>query len=233
MVEFVADCPRCGSRRITFDVTQEHLLGTKYGWQHVYEAFCICRLCHKSTIFLLAQASGPAKEIVHQAGLMGLQGAINRYMDNKGPITLKDVAAEAPPEYLPEDIDAAFREGARALAAKCPNAAGAMFRLCIDLATKGMLPNAADGLNAAVRAKLGLRLTWLFDNHLLPEGLRELSTCVKDDGNDGVHDGTLSDADADDLLDFTKALLERLYTEPQRLALAGKRRVERRATKSS
>jgi hypothetical protein len=38
----------------------------------------------------------------------------------------------------------------------------------------------------------------------------------------------LNKADAEDLLDFTVALLERLYTEPERLKLAKARREERR-----
>jgi hypothetical protein len=54
----------------------------------------------------------------------------------------------------------------------------------------------------------------------LPEALRDLSSCVKEDGNDGAHAGTLTKEDAEDLLDFTTALLERLYTEPKQLALA-------------
>ncbi len=84
------------------------------------------------------------------------------------------------------------------------------------------------GLNRATRRNLGLRLPWLFDNGSLPEGLRQLSTCVKEDGNDGAHAGTLTTKDAEDLLDFTTVLLERLYTEPERLRLAVERRLQRR-----
>ena len=55
-----------------------------------------------------------------------------------------------------------------------------------------------------------------------------MSSCVKDDGNDGAHAGTLKKADAEDILDFTVALLERMYTEPERLRLAKARRDSRR-----
>jgi hypothetical protein len=51
---------------------------------------------------------------------------------------------------------------------------------------------------------------------------------VREDGNDGAHDGTLGKEDAEDLLDFTTALLERIYTEPERLRLAQERREKRR-----
>ncbi len=46
----------------------------------------------------------------------------------------------------------------------------------------------------------------------------------KDDGNDGVHGGSLSAADAEDLLDFTTELLRRLYTEKERVRLARERK---------
>ena len=58
--------------------------------------------------------------------------------------------------------------------------------------------------------------------------LRQLSTCVKEDGNDGAHAGNLSTEDAENLLDFTTILLERLYTEPERLRIAEERRIQRR-----
>lgn len=92
-----------------------------------------------------------------------------------------------------------------------------------------MLPEGeADGRPGRVRRNLGLRIPWLLDNGILPEALRDLSTGVKDDGNDGAHEGTLRREDAEDLLDFTYVLLERIYTEPVRLQLARQRREQRR-----
>ena len=56
-----------------------------------------------------------------------------------------------------------------------------------------MLPESdTDGLNASIRRNLGLRLPWLFDHGVLPESLREISTCVREDGNDSAHAGTLT-----------------------------------------
>jgi hypothetical protein len=230
MAELVADCSRCGSRRITFDLTQENLIGTKYNWQQWYEAFCICRNCRKSTIFLLAQDVDADKDVVHKNGLVKVNGSVNRYMRVEGTISKKDDVSTQPPQHLPGPIEAAFREGATCLAVGCNNAAATMFRLCVDLATKALLPEGeADGLNAKVRRDLGLRLPWLFASGRLPEALHDLSSCIKEDGNDGAHAGTLSKADAEDLLDFATALLERLYTEPEVLRLAKSRREARRA----
>ncbi|MNV92833.1 hypothetical protein D3C71_1874590 [compost metagenome] len=70
---------------------------------------------------------------------------------------------------------------------------------------------------------------WLFDNGKLPDALRELSSCIREDGNDAVHRGNLTPEDAEDIADFAYVLLERLYSEPEKLRLAAERRSARRA----
>jgi hypothetical protein len=80
-----------------------------------------------------------------------------------------------------------------------------------------------------IRRDLGLRLPWLFENGKLPEDLRDLVAAIREDGNDGAHQGTLTKVEAEDLLDFTTALLERMFTEPMRLQIAKERREKRRS----
>lgn len=179
---------------------------------------------------MLSESVNGDYQYVHKTGLLKVEGALNKYVEIKGHISLKDGASIAAPEFLPMDIEAAFSEGATCVTVGCYNAAGTMFRLCVDMATRAMLPTEdVAGLNAKTRRDLGLRLPWLFENGRLPESLKELSSCIKEDGNDGAHAGNLSEADAADLLDFLSALLQRIYTEPARLRLAQERRVARRA----
>lgn len=73
-------------------------------------------------------------------------------------------------------------------------------------------------------------MKWIFENEILPSDLEDLSRGIKDDGNDAAHDGSLNKDDAEDLLDFTYILLERVYTEPERVKIAAQRRVARRQT---
>ncbi len=229
MAELVANCPRCGARQITFDLTAAKIVGVQYEWQRWYEAFCICRHCGRATIFILSDSVDADYKHVHEVGILKLQGAVNGYLKIERYVSLKEQATVPPPDHVPERIAEVFKEGATCLAVGCYNAAGTMFRLCVDLATRSMLPKEeVEGLNAKVRRDLGLRLPWLFDKGLLPAALKELSSCVKEDGNDGAHAGTLKQSDAEDLLDFTAALLERMYTEPERLRLAQERRDARR-----
>ena len=229
MAELVANCPRCGSQHITFDVTAAKQYRVEYGWQHWYEAFGICRHCGRTTIFVLSESVNTNYNHVHKVGLLKVEVSLNNYVDVKGHISLKDSASVEPPEYLPTEVESVFREGATCLAVGCYNAAGTMFRLCVDLATRSMLPMEETlGLNSKTRRDLGLRLSWLFDNGRLPDSLKELSSCIKEDGNDGAHAGNLYQTEAADLLDFSAALLERIYTEPERLRLAKERRAARR-----
>lgn len=229
MSELVASCPRCKAKEMTFDLISEILTIVEYGWKKWFEAFCICRKCNRSTVFVLSQTDINAKELLRKTKLRDLPKAVNMVMNVEGHITLKDQASERPPEYLPKNIDSVFKEGAACMAIGCHNAAATMFRLCIDFATKELLPQGGeDGLNSKVKRNLGFRLPWLFEKGVLPRDLEELSSCIKDDGNDGAHEGTLSEEDAEDILDFTYVLLERLYTEPKRLEIAKERRKSRR-----
>lgn len=229
MAEIVSDCPRCGATKTTFDLLESTIVGSQYNWQNWYEAFCVCRNCGKSTVFVLADEGPRESEHIAEKGLSSLRGSVNRFVKVQTYVALKDKSSVKPPDHLPEKINAAFVEGATCLAVGCNNASGTMFRLCVDMATRSLLPEEdSNGCNSRVRRNLGLRLPWLINQGILPEALRELSTCIKDDGNDGAHDGTLTKQDAEDVLDFTFVLLERMYTEPARLRIANERRAARR-----
>jgi hypothetical protein len=229
----VADCPRCGSSHMTFDVQSYNDLGTEYGWQRWCELFSVCRKCHAATNFIVAQrpdsdsglhAYRDAKKI------MELKNSINDDFRVERFVSLRDQSKYSPPEFVPENIKSIFVEGTVCLSVECWNAAGTMFRQCLDLATKPMLPKEeTEGLNDHKRRNLAPRLTWLFENKILPDNLKSLADCIREDGNDAAHDGTLEKTDCMDLLDFTAALLERIYTEPEKIKLAEQRRLERRA----
>lgn len=170
---------------------------------------------------------------LQQSGLLAIRGAANDHVRIDSFVNVTNIKARPLPEHLPDSIKAAFQEGAKCVAVGCFNAAAAMFRLSLDLATKDRLPSpeAEDGPNDHTRRFLARRLAWLFDNGKLPDSLRELSSVVKDEGNTGAHDGTLDEAAAEDLIDFTERLLTQLYTEPERLRLAQERRAQRKASR--
>jgi hypothetical protein len=219
---------------ITFDLIASTTTVQKHGWQNWHEAFCVCRHCHRSTVFVVSERGIDEQKLITKVGLMKLPTTVNNFVHIERYISTSDRASERPPSHLPEHIRLAFEEGSMCLSVKCFNAAGTMFRLCVDHATTALLPELNENRpNSTIRRSLGLRLQWLFENSLLPQALKDLSHAVKEDGNDGAHAGILNAQDAEDLLDFTVALLERLYTEPKRLELAIERRAARRGNAAS
>ena len=133
----VANCPRCGSNRITFDVTAQVYHATEYGWKDWYEVFSTCRNCRRPTIFLVALTEMQMRDTFKSDNaLVKLQGSLNSQFEVDRPITLRDNVTINPPDHLPDDILNAFGEGAACLSIGCYNAAAAMFRLCLDLATR-------------------------------------------------------------------------------------------------
>lgn len=228
MSMLTVDCPRCKAAKMTFDVPIAH----KYriiNWQRHYEAFAICRECRRSTVFYLTQKEQHWSFVIETDESLKDHGQLNTMFNLGGFVSLKDTGSLPCPDHVPTAVSTAFTEGATCLAVQCWNAAGTMFRMCLDLATRPLLPEGdAVGLNARTRRDLGLRVPWLLANGHLPRELSGLVSCIREDGNDGAHAGTLTKEDAEDLLDFTVALLERLYTEPRRLELAQERRIQRR-----
>ncbi len=227
MAELVADCPRCGAREMTFDFIYQLPIRIVADWQRWFEAFCICRSCRKSTTFVLRQKN--IADADKMKDLVNAKSRLNEMVNVEGYISIKDEAAQNPPEHLPSPIEEVFKEGSACMSIGCYNAAGTMFRLCLDLATKDLLPeDTEEGPNARTRRDLGLRLPWLFDDGKLPEALRRLSSCIREDANDAAHKGTLGEKDASDIQDFTYTFLERIYTEPEKIRLAEERTKERR-----
>ena len=233
MATLVADCPRCGANKMTHDVRCQVWTSQRYNWQNTYEVACHCRNCLKTATFIVVLKQFEQKDrfarkdaLVSYEGSLNLAFAVDRY------ISCRDEKGRTPPEHLPDEINAAFNEGAACLAIGASNAAACMFRLCVDLATRPLLPNAESETkklpNEKQRRDLGLRLAWLFDNDLLPNSMRDLAKCIREDANDGAHLGNLKKEDALDLVEFTERLLHRLITEPKELELASQRREARR-----
>ncbi len=229
MPELVANCPRCATKKISFEVKNIEYTTTKYGWKNYYETFSICRNCKTATNFVISD-----KDIKNQIkDMFGKSGeSINNYACIETYINLKNSFTEKPPEFIPKNIEEIFIEGLICKSVDCFNASGTMFRLCLDMATKDLLPTTeTEGLNSKILRSLGFRLEWLIKNDKIPKSLKELASCIKNDGNDGAHEGILSREDLEDIYDFTYILLERLYTEPERIKLAKERRKNRHECK--
>lgn len=225
----VADCPRCGVTKTTFDVLRSYKVGDRDlgagGTLFSFESFCACRSCLKSTTFILARAN--SQSLPHT---MDNDDVLLRHrFQMMGFINISNFKSQDVPEHVPDGIASPFIEGAKAYAIQCWNAAGCMFRATIDKTTIEILRNKEiDHRGKPETRQLGRRLKWMFDNGHLPEDLRELSRCIKEDGDDAAHLATLKGIDAQDLQEFSFHLLERMFTQPAKVKESEKRRNERR-----
>ena len=210
VTELVTDCPRCRAKRITFEISAQSKLHSGK-----WEAFSVCRECRQATIFVFGAMNPPLKfERVNPRWII-------RH------VSVADFNTWPSPEHLPDPIEAAFEEGAKCLAIDCFNAAATMFRLALDIATRDeSLFKDAERPTWWTKRTLGPRLAWLFENEILPKRLQALASVVKDDGNDGAHEGTVNKKSAEELVNFTERLLTELYTEPERIKMAVARRAE-------
>lgn len=232
MSTIVLNCARCGAKRSTHDCYANNWIGIRHDWVNYSEVFVVCRACGRSSIAVISQknpGSDLSRLFSENNKLAQFEGSLDGLVEFERVVSNLDNAQNEPPDHLPQNIDAVMREANKCLSADCWNAAAAMYRLGLDLATKDLLPQ-GDEPNAKVRRNLGLRLPWLFEQGLLPGDLKALAECLQQDGNDGAHDGTLSKEDAEDLHDFSFELLRRVFTEPERLRLAEQRRLKRRQT---
>ena len=199
-------------------------------YQGIYELFAICRGCKKATVFIIGDYYDDQRDDFPNVNPMTREGLLNNYFEIDGLLRIPDDEPRSPPEFIPPNIEKIFNEGAICFTKECWNAAGTMFRQCVDLATKEMLPEQGEkGLTKDNQGNLGPRIQWLFKNKKLNERLKDLANCIKDDGNDGAHDGTLEKNDADELLDFTVMLLEDIYTTPARIKRREEEKEKRKA----
>jgi hypothetical protein len=96
MSDLVADCPRCGSNRITFDLFAAIPTEVHYNWQTWYEAFCRCSHCLRCTIFVLSDKSIDESKHTKKTGLPNVAGAVNNYVDIERYISMRDRATVPP-----------------------------------------------------------------------------------------------------------------------------------------
>src|ERR1700687_6065916 len=186
MALLVETCPRCSSTSMTFDVRAQLYVAEEFDWVRHYEGFCICRNCRRSTTFRIHLTDYEARATFYpDGGLVAYNGSLNQYFAVDGYLNLAVMATVSPPEHVPDEIAAAFKEASVCLAVGCFNAAGAMFRLCVDLATRPLLPKPEETTaaqpNGKQRRDLGLRLRWLFENDQLAKALEELAGCIRED----------------------------------------------------
>lgn len=214
-------CPRCEQVSTTFDVVGTAMLGSR-----LFESQLRCRSCGKSSLAQLynTQTTSPPNSMRGQ------------YIDNcfrfdEWVLIVPD--ARGCPDHVPEEIVKLFQEGSTCEAHQLWNAAGVMYRKVLDAATRSKTPLPVEKDDSTPKWKvykdLRLRLDWLFERNLLDTSLKDLSSCIHQDGNDAAHSTEgIGAEEAQDIGDFVTMVLSAIYTIPGQIQANIKRREERR-----
>lgn len=208
MAYIVRDCVRCGIKK-----AQQIIIGSCQIWQYDYEIAVSCPDCRQMSIWRL-------------------EGSVERALNNSGGNVEKaDTARLAPSpvriattaitisEHVPERIAALFREANECRQMTWYEAAGAMYRKTLDVATKHIYFHDPQLEGKTPAQALRVRIKSLGEMKILEEDIVELADVAALDGNDATHDVDPYTADeAEALEDLTQDLLDRLFVRPARLA---------------
>jgi len=130
------------------------------------------------------------------------------------------------PLHVPPMVAGAFIEAAicRRHRDDLPTAACAMYRRALEMAVNAALDSGPASMGRSA-AKLQQRIERLADAHLLTPAMRDWAHELRLDGNEALHGAEpATKALADQMHAFTAALLTYLFTLPEQVRLARKRR---------
>jgi hypothetical protein len=195
---FNHDCPHCLTRGAGFEVTYQWRPG---GIQDA-NLLAICGICKGGmTVQSYFRTGGNAHpDLVRDH--VNYPGDRYRIVE-----TWPKFVAHCPAD-VPANVESFYNQGLENLAAGRWDAAGAMFRKSLDVATKIIAPDK--------RSKnLYTRINELVSEGVLTTAMGEWSHEIRLDGNDAVHDEEPeTEADATISQRFTEALLTYSFTLP-------------------
>ncbi|WP_318761819.1 DUF4145 domain-containing protein [Aminobacter niigataensis] len=178
------------------------------GW----EIFGSCSVCANGSIYQWRANSG--------AGPSQVSGDIetpSQHLSDQA-VRIATTAIEISP-HVPERIANLFREANECRQMTWYEAAGAMYRKTLDVATKHIYSHDARLAERDPANALRSRIKALGELKILEPDIVELADVAALDGNDATHDvDPYTAEEAEALEDLTQDLLDRLFVRPARLA---------------
>lgn len=201
----IRDCVRCGVGRVQM-IARGYIPFDGLN----AEVFLVCQACARGSIYMgQPQGINP----VEQAGALDAGG---RHYD-RTPVIV-EFAPPAVSGSVPSRVADLFKEAAISRRAHRYEAAGAIFRKTIDVASKHLYASDERLKDRKPADALRSRLKALSELKILDEDIVELADVAALDGNDAVHDvDPYTAAEAEALEDLTADLLDRLLSDRQSL----------------
>ncbi|MBB6414243.1 DUF4145 domain-containing protein [Mesorhizobium sangaii] len=200
----IRDCVRCGVKSVQMiarGFVQYDGLNS--------EIFMVCQSCIRGSIYHGQPQSNPVEE----------RGALDAQRSYHHDPIIVEFAAPTISTSVPDRVADLFREAAISRRAHRYEAAGAIFRKTIDVASKHLYATDERLKDRKPADALRSRLKALGELKILDEEIVELADVAALDGNDAVHDvDPYTAAEAEALEDLTADLLDRLFVRPAKLA---------------
>lgn len=227
MTLYVGECRRCGAQHMSFDVYGVSTMEEDYEFRvpphhtrhrRSIELACRCHQCSCTTVFILrAEAAGS-----HHLPK-------SRFERNENPITFgyretnafPTKQARPIPSDTPNPAADFYKQAATAFAHGLYDAAGAMFRKCLESTTRTqsilcLIPET--DRETYLKSWLKARIARLKEIHAIPPALADLVDVIKDEGDSAVHGDSLYDKEsAEALHGFTETFLEQIFSIPAQI----------------
>lgn len=209
MAFFVRDCVRCGVKQV-----QHNVAGAGPRHDSYWEVAGHCASCKQLSVYIW-RGSG-STDPMDGYGSSNIENAYTMLAEDAVRIATTSISVS---EHVPTRIADLFREANECRQMTWYEAAGAIYRKTLDVATKHIYshdPRLA-GKNPA--QALRVRIKSLGEMKILDEDIVELADVAALDGNDATHDVDPYTAEEAEALEaLTMDLLDRLFVRPARLA---------------
>lgn len=204
----VKDCVRCGARNI-----QMMLVGEQVIAGGIFEVATACSDCKQISVWGWKTGAG-----VVPSNISGNFGTYAKSVLSDGPIRIATSAIELSSD-IPDRIAGLFREANECRQMTWYEAAGAMYRKTVDVATKHIYAHDERLAGKKPADALRVRIKSLGEMKILEADIVELADVAALDGNDAAHDvDPYTAEEAEALEDITLDLLDRLFVRPARFA---------------
>ncbi|RFB91806.1 hypothetical protein B5K08_16060 [Rhizobium leguminosarum bv. trifolii] len=210
MAFFVRDCVRCGVKLV------QHTIVGFAAIDATGRYFEIAGSCHACSLLSIYQWRSPGNGTKPNSYDKEIDTAQERL--SKDAIRIATVAVELS-EYIPERVRSLFREANECRQMTWYEAAGAMYRKTLDVATKYIYAHDARLAGKNPAQALRVRIQGMGALKIIDEDIVELADIAALDGNDAVHDAdpyTKDEAEA--LEELTLDLLDRMFVRPAKIA---------------
>ncbi|WP_454761282.1 DUF4145 domain-containing protein [Caulobacter segnis] len=201
MPVLMINCPHCPINQVAASQAWEGSVRDKsYHWY----VTLLCGSCGKPITAMLRANSYPNKPST--IGAANLQ-------DKFEVLDLWPQRVEfSAPNHSPENVARRFLEGEVAFRQRSWNAAVAMYRSALDIATKAL-----DGVPKGLT--FFKRLQWLHEQHRITPDMKDWADHVRVEGNEALHDPEdFTEEDARPLRLFTEMFLRYIFELPGEVA---------------